>query len=132
MYKKTSWTYSKKPTNFLLLLDPDPLTLTCMPPPPAVVFCNQYLKILDFSQLFITNAPMKKTSKNLVLSPRRTLLGYPMDYGSGKSPMEERVNIYCTAFASALYSTYSCLTLVLIGEGGWWLILSRFFKNRIY
>ena len=53
---------------------------------PPVVFCpllkkssgNPYLKILDFSQLFIADAPMKKKSKNLVLPLRRALLGHPV------------------------------------------------------
>ena len=39
---------------------------------------NPYLKILNFSQLFIADAPMKKKSKNLVLPPRRELLGNPV------------------------------------------------------
>ena len=51
-----------------------------------VVFCpilnkssgNPYLKILDLSQLFIADAPMKKKSKNLVLPPRRAFLGHPI------------------------------------------------------
>ena len=54
--------------------------------PPLWFFCpllkkssgNPYLKILDFSQLFIADAPMKKKSKNLVLPPRRALLGHPV------------------------------------------------------
>ena len=39
---------------------------------------NQYLKILDFSQIFIADAPMKKKSNNLVLPPNRALLGHPV------------------------------------------------------
>ena len=33
---------------------------------------------LDFSQLFIADAPMKKKSTKFVLSPRRALLGQPV------------------------------------------------------
>ena len=32
------------------------------------------MKILEFSQLFVADAPMKKKSKNLVLPPLRALL----------------------------------------------------------
>ena len=67
-----------------------PLTLKTMGgavgPPPSCDFLpftqkssgNPYLKIIDFSQLFISDAPMKKNSTNLVLSPRRLLLGHPV------------------------------------------------------
>ena len=43
---------------------------------PSLGFCpsgNPYLKILDFSKLFIADAPMKKKSKNLVLTPPSAL-----------------------------------------------------------
>ena len=39
--------------------------------------CNTYLKILVFS-LFIADAPIKIKSKNLVLPPRKALLGHPV------------------------------------------------------
>ena len=43
---------------------------------PENVFHPLYL-ILDFSQLFIADAPMKKKSKNIVLPPRRALFKNP-------------------------------------------------------
>ena len=53
--------------------------------PPPLVFCpllkkssgNPYLKIIDFSQLFIADAP-EKESKNLGSPLRRALLGHPV------------------------------------------------------
>ena len=55
-------------------------------PDSPVVFCpllkkssgNTYLKLLDFSQLYIADAPIKKKSKKLVLPPRKSLLGHPV------------------------------------------------------
>ena len=59
--------------------------------PPAVVFClvlkksldNLYLKTLDFSQLFVADAPMREKIKQLVFPPLRTLFLN----GLVKSPM---------------------------------------------
>jgi len=53
--------------------------------PPVISFAlyskssgNPYLKILDFSQLFIVYTPMKKKIKNFVLPMRRPLFAHPV------------------------------------------------------
>ena len=56
--------------------------ISCTPPPHDVVFCpllkrskgHPFLKIRDFPQSFVADAPMKKKSLNLVLPPLRELV----------------------------------------------------------
>ena len=53
--------------------------------PPPVVFCpllkkssgNPYLKILDFSQIFISDDPMKKEIQKFCLTPAQSTFGTP-------------------------------------------------------
>ena len=55
----------------------------CPPPLPAVLFCpplknskdNPHLKILDFSQLFVADAPIKKEKKHFYTSQRTFVFG---------------------------------------------------------
>ena len=47
---------------------------------------DPYLKTLDFSKIFIADAPMKKKSTNFVLSPLRALLG---------NPVQKYLKIFC-------------------------------------
>ena len=52
-----------------------------------MVFCpllkkssgNPYLKILDFSQIFIADAPMKKKIQKFSFTPAQSTFGTPMD-----------------------------------------------------
>ena len=41
-----------------------------------MIIRHPYLKILDLANLFVTDAPMKKKSRNLVLPPSRSTLKY--------------------------------------------------------
>ena len=48
---------------------------------------NPYLKILDFTKLFISDAPMKKEGQKHSFIPSQSTL----KYGSKKPPMTEKV-----------------------------------------
>ena len=62
--------------------------LLCFFPLLKISLSNPYLKILEFSQLFVPDAPRKKKKRNLVLPPHRALCNR-----SVKSPIYQRVQM---------------------------------------
>ena len=65
------------------------------------------MKIVDFFQLFVADAPMKKIQKIIFTTSKRTFV-----FWSVKSPMEERVKcIYGIQNLSCMIVLLKCYTL---------------------